>query len=384
MATLTEQAKEAVRNSKTTSQAPAAVQSTRKIKGLVSIKPYVSEKPNMGHEKYDEVLFPGTAQMDSVMCLTRDNIKTYITGLNEYSADIQSIRNDDEKLAKIRAIRETVAYMENAANANFKVSPKDCMNNYGKISERGESLDTFWDNVTMFQSVCVDKFDARGNRIESYWDKLHVDLNNDGRALNLDDVHDLAIYHVISAGGFGLIAPSYLFLPYQKDKYQDLHKTEDVATIKTEFPILKNKAAGILENMRVSGDNKLFYMAIMCAPQGAAQYKMGSFAATPQLQLYADLDTYLSGKAGIGIKEAVNTFLKYNEMKIDEIENRCYVKVATELRLIDLKHNGQLCYLKKDANLGKNLEDIVSYLGNPLNQEILDHLRDSIVYEWTK
>ena len=362
---------------------PSAVEAIKKMH-TVSIKPYVSGQPNMGHEKYDEVLFPGTAQMATVMCHSRDNIKTYVTGLNEFAAEVQSIENKEQRIAKIRGIRETVAYMENVANANFKVSPTDCMANYGKTSERGESLDSFWENVTMFQSVCVDKFDARGNRIETYWDRLHVDLTNDGRSINLNDVHDLAIYCVTMANGFGLIASSMQQAIDEPGYNFYLHKAEDVSVIKTQFSILRNKALGTLEIMRNGDSSKLFYMGIMCATEGAGKYKIGGLSSTPILQIYQDLDNYLNGKTVVGTKEAVDKYLQYYDMTIDDLQVRCAIKVATELRLIDLKSNGQLCYLKMNANVGKNIEDIVVYMQQPLNEEVWVSLRNTIEYEWKK
>ena len=103
----------------------------------------------MGHEKYGEVLFPGTEQMDTVFCYVTDNVKTYKTGLNELAPEVQSIENEQERLAKIRYIRETVAYLENTVNNNFKVKVQSCMDNYGT------EKDNFWENVTMLTAFVL-------------------------------------------------------------------------------------------------------------------------------------------------------------------------------------------------------------------------------------
>lgn len=350
---------------------------TPTIKGLVSIKAYITDVPNMGHEKYNEVLFPGTGQRDEVFCLTNGNVRTYRTGLNEFAYEIQSIADPEEKIAKIREIRKTVAWLENTVNANFEVKPGTCMDGYGT------NEDIFWNNVTMFQSVCVDKFDNKGNRILSYWDRLYIDLSNDGRPINKKDPHDICVYNVVCAGGFGMVAPSLQTAIETGDYNFYLHRAEDVAAIKTESKQSRNQAGGYLEELRTGDGNKLFFLSKLMTVEGSIYYKMGGDSATPPLQMYNDLCDMVDGKTPHrSSKEAVEQFLKLYKKDSDELMVRTIVKDACELKLIDIRSNGQMTYIRTNTNLGRNIEDVVASVLNPTNDEILKMLVADVNKVW--
>lgn len=346
-------------------------------KGTVSVKPYITEATNMGAEKYGEVLFPETAQRDIVFCDVRDNIKIYKTGLNEFAFEVQSITDPEEKEARVRYIRETVAYLENVLNSNFKVSKETCMDGYGT------STDKFWDNVTMFKSVCVDTFNAKGDRVLNFWDKLFIDLDNEGIYMDMKDPHDLIKYHVINAGGFGMIAPSLERAMEKGDFKFYLHKSHDVAIIKAEPKVEKGKAFGHLDKLKDGDPNKLFYTTKLMVQQGAMYYRIGGDSATPVLQLYSDVFDILEGKdMARTSSEACQQLLKYADMKIDELQVRAVVKDAMELRLIDIRTGGQMVYLKTNSSLGRSVEDVVTNLQSPINQEVWDSLLETIKSIW--
>lgn len=346
-------------------------------KGTVAIKPYVTEATNMGAEKYGEVLFPETAQRDIVFCDVRDNIKIYKTGLNEFAFEVQSIADPEEKEARVRYIRETVSYLENVLNSNFKVKKETCMEGYGTATDK------FWDNVTMFKSVCVDTYNVKGDRVETFWDKLEIDLDNEGLHLEMKDPHDLIKYHVINAGGFGMIAPS-LERAMEKGSFKFyLHKSHDVAIIKAEPKVEKGKAFGYLDKLKDGDPNKLFYITKLMVQQGAMYYRIGGDTATPVLQLYSDVFDILEGKdIARTAAEACHQLLKYADMKIDELQVRAVVKDAMELRLIDIRTGGQMVYLKSNSSLGRSVEDVVTNLQSPINQEVWDSLLDTIKGIW--
>lgn len=349
----------------------------RKVRGVVSIKPYVSGEPNMGLEKYGDALFPGSIQTDKVCCLPKNNIKTYITGLNEFSADIQSIKDQKVKTAKIKNIRETVAYLENTANANFTINKESCMDGYGTRDDK------FWDKVTMFKSVCVDKNDERGDRIPTYWDNLELQLTNEGRILDMNDPHDLAIYCIIEAGGFGMVADSLQKAMTEGGYKFYLNKIEDVAAIKTQLMKIRNKAGGYLDHMMTTDVTKLFFMAILVAPTGSNVYKMGGETYTPQDQLYEDVGLFIEGKTQeTNVRVALDTFLKFYDMELETMRVRASVKVAIELRLIALKGNGQLHYIKNSDTLGKTIEETVEHLMNPIYEETKNDLIKTISKHW--
>ena len=351
----------------------------KKVKGIISIRPYVpvdEQRPEkMGLDEQKEALFPGTYQIDHIGMGTRNGFKTYITGLDENVTEIQLLATE-AKHAKIRSIRETVAFLENTIANNFTVTADSCMDGYGTKE------DSFWRSVTMFNSTGPDKFDAKGNRIETYWDKVELKLENKGRDLNLNDPHDLVIYNAIEAGGLSLVAPS-LQIAMEKPVYNFyLDQPSETSAIKTEFKKLKGKASGYLNEMLDKNQNKLFLMAKLAAPVNSAEYRRGGVSYTPMDQIYDDLFDYIEGKRGDDSKLAVHRFLEFYDMSTDDLIRRAIVKDATELHLIEPKGDGQLYYTNKNARLGKTIEDIVEHLKNKLNIEVWESLKEKVENYW--
>ena len=81
--------------------------------GTIAIRPYVNaSKENMGLEKYNYVLFPGTHQMEDMACVTFRGKLRYLNGLDEYAASVQGIDNREKREAKALQIRTIVAQLE--------------------------------------------------------------------------------------------------------------------------------------------------------------------------------------------------------------------------------------------------------------------------------
>lgn len=350
-------------------------------KGNISIRPYVSGEPNMGLEVHGEALFPGTYQIDRIGLEERNGILTYLTGLNEFAQEVQSIPNQEEREAKIRQIRRTIAYLENTANANFTVSKETCMEGYGTPQ------DTFWKNVTLFKSSGPSSYGPKGDRIPTYWDGIELTLDNIGRELNLTDPVDLVIYHAIQASGMGMVAPSLEAAMAGNAKYNFyLHMPEQVSAIRVEPKRLKAKALGYLETMSNSEPVKLFYITKLISEQ-ASQYHRGGQAETPLNQLYDDTYNFIDGKTRESSVKGVEKFLALYDKSMDELKIRVIVKDATELRFLAPRGDGQIYYIKDSVALGKNIEDVVASLKNPLNQGrdgVWQSLLRDIENEWSK
>lgn len=347
----------------------------KRVTGKVTIKSYLSGEEAMGREKYDEALFPGTYQIDRIGMYERNGNKTYITGLDEQAMEVQTLAGDKKK-GKIKAIREAVAFLENRLANNFEVNPDSCMEGYGTKD------DIFWKNVKMFISSAPDKYDPKGNRAETYWDKVELKMDNDGRELNLKDPHDLVIFYAIEAGGLSMVAPSLSVAIEQPGYNFYLDQPEETAAIRTESKKLKAKAFGYLDNMMNLDHSKLFYMTKVMVPSGSSQYRRGGAASTPNDVLYDDLFNCIEGKAGDDSKISIERFLSFYDMPTEELNKRAIIKDATEVHLIDVRGDGFLYYTRKNAKLGKTVEEIIEYLKNPMNSTIWDDLREGVEEFW--
>jgi len=157
----------------------------------------------------------------------------------------------------------------------------------------------------------------------------------------------------------------------------------ETADIRTEFKKLRNKCGGALDNMLINDHARMFYMCKCVAPVGSSQYRRGGPNYTPPDQMYDDLDNYINGKTlEADTRITVRKFLEFYEMGIDELTRRAVVKDATELHLIEPRGDGRLYYIKDNAALGKNIEEMLVYLDNALNESTWSSLRDTVEYEW--
>src|SRR4051812_47386521 len=117
----------------------------------LSIKPFMKEgTKNMGLERYNMVVHNGIVQTDVPMFRAIGEgayaSKTYITNLNEDAPEVQGIKDDEERNARIATIRRMVARAERYLASNLKLDPevKDIEN---------IPYDEFWGKVTTFKST---------------------------------------------------------------------------------------------------------------------------------------------------------------------------------------------------------------------------------------
>ena len=114
----------------------------------VSIKPYFDPAiENMGLENYGLALFDGVYHEEQLACLEKNGIKRYVTGLNEFAPDVKLIRNPEEKEAKIKQIRKTVAELEKDLAAN--VIKVDDENFWDKVTLLKPNNDEFWGKISL-------------------------------------------------------------------------------------------------------------------------------------------------------------------------------------------------------------------------------------------
>ena len=67
---------------------------------------------------------------------------------------------------------------------------------------------------------------------------------------------------------------------------------------------------------------------------------------------------------------------------METLKLKALVKDATFFRMITLKPDGMLYHSKSSTMLGRNIADVVMYLKNPLNEDILTKLLSEVESLW--
>lgn len=340
----------------------------------LSIRPYVSSKPNMGLENYGLALVDSSSQRDDLGAVVENDIVTYITGLNEMAPSVQRIQDINEKKAKIKEIRQVVAWLENVEAGNYDVNPETCMDGYGTKDDK------FWANVHTFNSVQKNKYDTRGIRIQTYFDKVQVELNNNGMVLDERIPRHRIIKYAILEGGFALVARSQEEAEKKGFKFY-LDVREDSAAHRTNPKKLILKAGKLLLNMSETDTNRLFYVAKLLN-NDSLLYKTGKNSTPPDI-MFEDLDQYLEGRGREKVKSnAAKNFLNIAELPLEELKMRALVRDASLLQLISVKGDGQMYYIPTNTAMGKTLADGVTFLKSPLNEEIKRDLTSTVEKAW--
>jgi len=315
-------------------------------KTAVAIRPYSDQDiDNMGLQKYNMVVFEGVFHEEQLSCLEINGIKRYVTGLNEFAPDVKGIRDEDARNAKIKEIRATVAQLESELAQNI--------------------LDTedpeFWNKVKVLKP-----------NNDEFWSKIVIKVGNEPTYLHLDKPHDLVKYHAIMAGGFSLIAPS---LEYAKASAKPpkfyLDKHEDTLTTSLSYSKLLDKATSKLVSLADNNANKLLYVA-KCLDKNSISYTK----STPTDQVYKNMREYINAEGVEKIKQkAAESFLRTSEMSMEDLKLKAIVKDATFLKLVQFQSDGLIHKSDSGEILGRTSEDVIEYLKNPLNQDILEDLQ---------
>ena len=234
--------------------------------GKMSIKPYFDPNlENMGLEKYGLTLYDGVYHQEQLACIENNGIKRYVTGLNEFAPEVKLIKDKDEKAAKIKSIRNTVAQLEKELASNvLDIKDKD-----------------FWNKVKLLRP---DN--------SQFWDSISVKAGNDDVFLNPhENPYDLIKLYAINAGGFSIVAKSLLDAKKaNKPPKFYLDMLQESIQTRTESTKLRNKALVELEKMYDSNITKLMYVAKII-DINSAQYTK----STPNDILYENMDTYIKG-----------------------------------------------------------------------------------------
>lgn len=324
-------------------------------KGPISVRPYFDPNVmNMGLEKYGISLYDGVVHTEQLACVESNGISRYLTGLNEFAPEVVLMENKDEREAKIKDIRETVAFLEKVLASNV-IDPAD---------------KEFWNKVTKLKPDNA-----------AFWGTIMISTGNQPLVLDPKDPYDLIKIRAIEAGGFSGIAKSFDIARAmtQAPKFY-LDKFEETVATKNEPRKLKNKALAELQKLFDKNTNKLFYVTKV-VDGNSVQYKK----STPNDVMYDNMDKFINGESfEKNAARAAKTFLDACEADMEMLKIRALVKDATYYKLLALNSDGFIKHMESNTPVGKNPSEIVEFLKNPLNEKILDTLMRKVETEWNK
>jgi hypothetical protein len=338
---------------------------TRKKGSVIAIRPYFDMEnkglSNMGLEKYGLSTFDGTSHYEQLACVERNKIRRYITGLDEFAPEVKKLP-EEERVAKIKVIRNTVAQLERELAANI-LDPED---------------ENFWDKVILLKSTVPIAVGKDGNIEKCFWDEIGISMGNDPVFLNPEDPHDVIKILGIEAGGFSLIAKNLdtaRKMAVSPKFYLD--KNEETVSLMNEGRRVRNQALGRLHNLE-NTPNKMFLVAKALDPNSVQYTK-----STPKDVMYETLDKYINGEGTErSEKRAAKNFIELCELDMETLKIRAIIKDASFHKFIATKSDGHIYYMETNVLMGRTPSDVFEFLKNPLNDALLGELMRKVEREW--
>lgn len=324
-------------------------------KSSIAIRPYFNAAvDNMGLQKYGLSLFDGAFHEESIACLENNGIKRYLTGLNEFAPEVKELPLEEQE-AKIKQIRSVVAQLE-----------KELASNVLDVEDK-----EFWNKVKLLRQDNGE-----------FWDKIKVRCGNEPVHLEPEkDPYDLIKLYAIEANGYSIVAKSLEDARNQPTPPKFfLDKLEDTASVKTEVKKVRNKALSELQKLFDKNQNKLILVARLLDPNGA-QYKK----STPNDIIYDNMDKYINGDLIEKDKmKSAQRFLDTSNLDMETLKIKAVVKDSAYYKFISTKPDGFIYHTESTTLLGRTQPDVVEYLKNPLNEEILVDLTKKVEKYWNQ
>jgi hypothetical protein len=321
-------------------------------KTAIAIRPFFDNSAsNMGLEEYGISLFDGVTHNEQLACLENNGVIRYITGLNEFAPEIKLLNQEDRE-ARVREIRSAIIELEKELAAN--------------VIEIDDPQ--FWNKVKLLKPDNAE-----------FWNRISISCGNEPTFLDPKDPYDRIKLHAIEAGGFSIVAKSFDDARSKAvpPKFY-LDKEEETVMYRTEYKKLRNKALSELQKLFDKNSTKLFYIAKV-VDIDSTQYRK----ATPNDVIYENMDNYINGLGGETNKErAAKAFLEATNLDMETLKIKAIVRDSSFFKYIISKPDGYLYHGKLNALLGRNVSDVIEYLKNPLNEDVLKDLNNSCEKFW--
>jgi hypothetical protein len=321
-------------------------------KTAIAIRPFFDNRSsNMGLEEYGMTLFDGVTHNEQLACLEMNGVVRYITGLNEFSPEINHLPKE-EKEARIKQIRIAVSELEKELAANY-IETDDLQ---------------FWNKVKLLKPDNAE-----------FWNKIVISCGNEPLYLDPKDPFDRVKLYAIEAGGFSIVAKSFDDARSKAvpPKFY-LDKEEETVMVRTEYKKLRNKALSELQKLFDKNSAKLFYIAKV-VDINSTQYRK----ATPSDVIYENMDRYINGDGGETNKErAAKSFMDTANMDMETLKIKSIVRDSVFFKYIINKADGFIYHAKSNSLLGRNVSDVVEFMKNPLNEDILKDLNTACEKYW--
>jgi hypothetical protein len=328
------------------------VETTSRKKTKLAVRPFVdSNSGNMGLEEYGLSLYDGVRHHEQLACLENNGVIRYLTGLNEFAPEIKLLPQE-EKEARVKQIRETVADLEKELAANIlDIEDKD-----------------FWNQVKLLKPDNSE-----------FWNKIEIKCGNEPLFLDMANPFDRIKLMAIEAGGFSIVAKSYddaRSRPVAPKFYLD--KEEETSMIRTEYKKMRNKALAELQKLYDKNSTKLFYIAKI-VDGNSAQYRK----STPLDVIYENMDRHINGEGAESNKErSARSFIEAASLDMETLKIKSIVRDSSFFKYIINKADGYIYHAKSGSLLGRNVSDVIEHLKNPLHEDILNELSSSVEKIW--
>jgi hypothetical protein len=321
-------------------------------KTAIAVRPFFDNSvSNMGLESYGLSLYDGVKHFEQLACLEQNGVIRYLTGLNEFAPEIKLLNAEDRE-ARVREIRTAVAELETELAANV-LDIEDPQ---------------FWNKVKLLKPDNKE-----------FWNRISVACGNEPLFLDPVDPYDRIKLYAIEAGGFSIVAKSFDDARSRAvpPKFY-LDKKEQTVIARTEYKKMRNKALAELQKLFDKNSTKLFYVAKV-VDGNSTQYKKG----TPNDVMYENMDLYINGEGVESNKErAAKSFLEAVNMDMETLKIKSIVRDSVFFKYIINKADGYIYHAKTNSMLGRNVSDVVEYLKNPLNEDVLVDLNKACEKFW--
>jgi hypothetical protein len=318
----------------------------------IAVRPFFDNSvSNMGLENYGLSLYDGVKHFEQLACLEQNGVVRYLTGLNEFAPEIKLLKGEDKE-ARVREIRTAIAELETELAANV-LDIEDPQ---------------FWNKVKLLKPDNKD-----------FWNRISISCGNEPVFLDPNDPYDRIKLYAIEAGGFSIVAKSFDDARSRAvpPKFY-LDKKEQTVIARTEYKKMRNKALSELQKLFDKNSTKLFYVAKV-VDGNSTQYRK----STPNDVMYENMDLYINGEGVEGNKErAAKSFLEAVGMDMETLKIKSIVRDSVFFKYIINKADGYIYHAKTNAMLGRNVSDVIEYLKNPLNEDVLTDLNKACEKFW--